>query len=274
MRTHRDDSGRRRRRLRVDAGYERFAEATRDALDIGAEGRASIAWRHDGITETAWVLFVSSNYFSMVNATTIAGQLRVQHVADGPPSVVVGERFWRRKLDAAPLAGLTLVLNNTDVSVAGVIPESFTGPAGIYSPDVWLPMDDLERFGRIGSSAEPGHALAVRDGAAAARRNGAAGADAGRRRGGDDGARMAGDAQGPARPVPDAGRRKLRASRVDDRRRDRDGHHRPGAAARVLQRGEPAAGARGRTRTRHGDPGGARRQPRPRSCGSSSPRAS
>jgi predicted permease len=128
--------------------YERFAEATRGALDIGAEGRASIAWRHDGITETAWVLFVSSNYFSMVNATTIAGQLRVQNVADGAPSIVVGERFWRRKLDAAPLAGLTLVLNNTDVSVAGVIPESFTGPAGIYSPDVWLPMDDLERLGR------------------------------------------------------------------------------------------------------------------------------
>jgi putative ABC transport system permease protein len=128
--------------------YERFAEAAGHALDIGAEGRASIAWRHDGITETAWVLFVSANYFSMVNATTIAGQLRVRHVADGPPSIVIGERFWRRKLGAAPLAGLTLVLNNTDVSVAGVIPESFTGPAGIYSPDVWLPMDDLERLGR------------------------------------------------------------------------------------------------------------------------------
>jgi putative ABC transport system permease protein len=128
--------------------YERFAEAARDALDIGAEGRASIAWRHDGITESAWVLFVSANYFSMVNATTIAGLLRVRHVADGPPSIVIGERFWRRKLGAAPLAGLTLVLNNTDVSVAGVIPESFTGPAGIYSPDVWLPMDDLERLGR------------------------------------------------------------------------------------------------------------------------------
>jgi len=128
--------------------YERFAEAARDSLDIGAEGRESLAWRHDGITETAWVLFVSANYFSMVNATTIAGQLRVQHVADGPPSVVVGERFWRRKLGAAPLTGLTLVLNNTDVSVAGVIPVSFTGPAGIYSPDVWLPIDDLDRLGR------------------------------------------------------------------------------------------------------------------------------
>ena len=118
--------------------YERFAAATRGALDVAAEGRSTVAWRHDGITETAWVLFVSSNYFPMVNATVVAGQLRVQRVVDGQPAVVIGERSWRRKLSSPPLTGLTLLLNNVDVSVAGVIPESFTGPAGIYSPDVWF----------------------------------------------------------------------------------------------------------------------------------------
>jgi predicted permease len=41
---------------------------------------------------------------------------------------------------------LTLRLNNTDVSVAGVISESFTGPAGIYSPDVWLPLEERSLF--------------------------------------------------------------------------------------------------------------------------------
>jgi len=128
--------------------YERLAAATRGALDVAAEGRSTVAWRHDGITETAWVLFVSSNYFPMVNATVVAGQLRVQRVVDGQPAVVIGERFWRRKLGSPPLTGLTLLLNNVDVSVAGVIPESFTGPAGIYSPDVWLPLDDLVLFGR------------------------------------------------------------------------------------------------------------------------------
>lgn len=127
---------------------QRFAAATRGALDIAAEGRSTVAWRHDGLTETAWVLFVSSNYFSMVNANVVAGRLRVQRVAEGPPAVVIGERFWRRKLGSPPLTGLTLLLNNVDVRVAGVIPESFTGPAGIYSPDVWLPLDDLVLFGR------------------------------------------------------------------------------------------------------------------------------
>jgi putative ABC transport system permease protein len=66
--------------------------------------------------------------------------------AGGPASVVIGERFWRRKLNAASPAGLTLRLNNTDVAVAGVLPESFTGPSGLYSPDVWLPLDGLTQF--------------------------------------------------------------------------------------------------------------------------------
>jgi len=128
------------------AEYQRFADATRGALDLAAEGRLSMAWRHEGMTETAWVLFVSSNYFSMVNARAIAGQVNVARAVDGVPSVVIGERFWRRTLNAASLAGLTLRLNDTDVSVAGVLPESFRGPAGLYSPDVWLPLDDLVLF--------------------------------------------------------------------------------------------------------------------------------
>jgi hypothetical protein len=126
--------------------YERFAEATRGSLDVAAEGRLSMAWRHDDATETAWVLFVSRNYFAMVTTDARAGQLRVERVPGESPSVVVGERFWREKLASRSLAGLTLRLNNIDVGVTGVVPEPFTGPAGLYSPDVWLPLDELELF--------------------------------------------------------------------------------------------------------------------------------
>jgi predicted permease len=128
------------------AEYQRFAEATKGRLDLAAEGRLSMAWKHETTTETAWVLFVSSNYFSMVDARAVAGQVRVARAVDGVPSVVIGERFWRGKLNAASPSGLTLRLNDTDVSVAGVLPETFRGPAGLYSPDVWLPLDDLALF--------------------------------------------------------------------------------------------------------------------------------
>ena len=114
---------------------------------MSAEARSSMAWRHDDTTETAWVLLVSSNYFSMVHAPVIAGRLHVAAVPGGAPSVAIGERFWRQKLQSRSLAGLTLRLNNADVTVSGVIPEWFHGPAGIYSPDVWLPLEELTLFG-------------------------------------------------------------------------------------------------------------------------------
>ncbi len=127
--------------------FQRFADATRGSLELAAEGRSSLAWRHDGSSDTAWVLFVSPNYFSMMDAPVVAGRLVVARADGGAPAVVIGERFWRDKLGAPSLAGLTIQLNDTTVSVAGVISGKFTGPAGIYSPDVWLPLDDVELLG-------------------------------------------------------------------------------------------------------------------------------
>ncbi len=133
--------------------YERFRDATTAALDIAAEGRSSLAWKHDGAAETAWVLYVSSRYFSLVTPPLIAGRLQVAR--DGSAtSVVIGERFWREKLGSPSLAGLTLRLNDADVNVAGVIAGSFTGPAGIYSPDIWLPLEDRALFGAAASLAD------------------------------------------------------------------------------------------------------------------------
>lgn len=126
--------------------YERFREAIGNAADVAAEGRSSLAWKHDGATDTAWALYVSRQYFSMVAPSIVAGRLQVASDG-GATSVVIGERFWREKLGSPSTAGLTLRLNNTDVSVAGVIGESFTGPAGIYSPDVWLPLEERSLFG-------------------------------------------------------------------------------------------------------------------------------
>jgi predicted permease len=125
--------------------YRRFADGARGIIDIAAEGRLSMAWRHDGSTRAAWVLMVSPNYFSIVDVRPIVGRVDVGRGA-GPASVVIGERFWRRELNAPSLAGLTLRLNGADVSVAGVLPESFRGPSGLYAPDVWVPLDDLSLF--------------------------------------------------------------------------------------------------------------------------------
>src|SRR5262245_55608297 len=79
------------------AEFDRFREATAEALDVAAEGRSSIAWKHDGLSETAWALYVSRPYFSLIAPDLIAGQ--AQAARDGSTiSTVIGERFWREKL--------------------------------------------------------------------------------------------------------------------------------------------------------------------------------
>ena len=137
--------------------FVQFSDATQGAIDLAAEGRSTLTWRHDGVSETAWALFVTSNYFSMVDVHPVAGQTLVGRGAHGLPSAVIGERFWRRKLNAAPLAGLTLRLNDITVGVAGILPEDGTGPAGLYSPDVWLPLDDLRVFNAAPSLQKRDH---------------------------------------------------------------------------------------------------------------------
>ena len=127
--------------------YEYFASAVRGSAMVAAEGRSTVAWQHDGTSDTAWVLFVSPHYFSMVRPQLRLGSLRVEAAGADGPVVVIGERFWRDQLGSPSLANLTLRLNNTDVAVAGVMAESFTGPAGLYSPDIWLPLDNLAAFG-------------------------------------------------------------------------------------------------------------------------------
>jgi len=56
------------------------------SLDLAAEGRSSLAWRHDGSADTAWVLYLSPNYFSMMDAPVIAGQRLVARASNGAPT--------------------------------------------------------------------------------------------------------------------------------------------------------------------------------------------
>ena len=170
------------------AELERFAEATSGVAEVAAEGRSSLPWKHDAGIETAWALYVTPNYFSMVNANAIAGELRVGRAGSGQPAAVIGERFWRKKLGARSIAGLTLRLGGTDVAVAGVIPESFTGPAGIYSPDVWLPLRGAVPVLRFSPPQETRRALAIHHGEAECRCDDARDSGATRRHRGCDGA--------------------------------------------------------------------------------------
>lgn len=134
------------------AEFERFADAARDVLVTAVEGRTSLAWQRPEATDALWGLLVSAQYFAALETRPLLGRLPGHEEADATPTAVVSERFWRDRLDAASLGGLTLVLNGVDV---GVLDDRFQGPGGLYTPDVWLPFEARHLLGLPAALEDP-----------------------------------------------------------------------------------------------------------------------
>jgi len=136
--------------------FDRLTAGTSGALDTAVEGRTSLAWTHDGTSETVWALMVSRAYFPVLETRPLVGRLLDGTDIPSAPAAVVSERFWREQLKAASLDTLRLAFNGVDVPVAGVLPDSFEGPGGLYAPQVWLPYEARQtlrlpsRFERTG----------------------------------------------------------------------------------------------------------------------------
>src|SRR5262249_50332573 len=95
---------------------------------------------------------VSGNYFSTTGATALRGRL-LGAADDDPsavPAVVLGEQFWRTRLDARPeIVGALAYLCGQPVVVVGVAPQSFLGLQSVpmRPTQVWISDAATERFG-------------------------------------------------------------------------------------------------------------------------------
>lgn len=44
------------------------------------------------------------------------------------------------------MAGRTIVLNGQTFAITGVLRDNFQGPGGLFAPDVWLPLERIDRL--------------------------------------------------------------------------------------------------------------------------------
>jgi putative ABC transport system permease protein len=120
------------------------------SLDIAAAARVPVSYRTSEGVETLWTLVVSRNYPDLIGARAAFGSF----VRSGP-SALVSTRFWHDRLGRAPLGGLTLVINNVDVAVVGVMPDDHRDPGGFYDPALWLGLEDWDALGLPRRAREP-----------------------------------------------------------------------------------------------------------------------
>lgn len=94
----------------------------------------------------AWMsrgMMVSGNFFRTLGLSPLHGRL-VSDDDDHPdadPVAVVSHAFWRRRFSADPkILGQSVVLNNQNYVIAGVLSEDFRGILGIHHTDVYVPI--------------------------------------------------------------------------------------------------------------------------------------
>jgi predicted permease len=103
------------------------------------------------VSEVVDIEAVTGAFFDVVSVPPLFGRvLQPQDDARAAPVVVLGEVFWRRRLDADPaIVGRAVRIGSSSFEVVGVAPESFVGlSAGRpRRADLWMPLSSMSQTG-------------------------------------------------------------------------------------------------------------------------------
>jgi predicted permease len=129
-----------------------LAEFVKEHGDVLAavmvESSANVAWGPEAADQIA-ASFVSANWFSELGYGPVEGRVFSDSLDGSPvsaPSVVLGNRFWRTRLGAAPnLVGTVAYIDRKPVTVAGIAPAAIPG-LELDVPDVYIPIPQRDYF--------------------------------------------------------------------------------------------------------------------------------
>jgi predicted permease len=102
------------------------------------------SWSHSGGGELIQGQLVSSNFFSVLGVTPVAGRDFLPDEGKVPATdlvVILNYGFWQRSMSGDRAAiGRTMTLNGKPFTVVGVAPENFFGAIIGTQPDYWTPL--------------------------------------------------------------------------------------------------------------------------------------
>lgn len=95
-------------------------------------------WSSASLTEVAWYMSTSANFFDVLGVRASAGRLYTQS-DEGRPVAVASYGFWRKRLNADPNAiGRPLELNGRLYTLLGVLPRDYRSILGHgVSPEIY-----------------------------------------------------------------------------------------------------------------------------------------
>jgi putative ABC transport system permease protein len=111
---------------------------------IAAEpAEVGVTWNNHA--ESVGAELVSGNYFEILGVQPAAGRLLTASDETAPganPVVVLSFDYWRTHLAEAPVAGKTLLVNGTPLTITGVAAPGFHSMVWGRTPDVFVPITE------------------------------------------------------------------------------------------------------------------------------------
>ncbi len=109
----------------------------------------TVGIREGDRTRSSFAAVVSSNYFSTLGVTLLAGRpftLEEERPGADVPVAIASYAAWRRSRFDPHFIGSTVRINATDVTVVGITRREFAGTMTIVSPEWWLPIGLYDRM--------------------------------------------------------------------------------------------------------------------------------
>ena len=102
---------------------------------------------HDLVTKQSFAALVSSNYFSTLGVTLVAGRAftaEEERPGTNARVVIASYASWRRAEFDRAYVGRTVRVNGRDFIIVGVAPRGFSGTMTLLSPEWWFPLGSYD----------------------------------------------------------------------------------------------------------------------------------
>jgi len=120
--------------------YKDLAEGLKPTMDLAAFSMSRVTLNGAGKPEEHWALYVSDDFFSVLELKPAAGSL-IGSSGTAPVGAVLSYDWWQTRFKADPsIVGQTVYLNKQAVRIAGVAPPAFQGPYTGLSLGLYLPI--------------------------------------------------------------------------------------------------------------------------------------
>jgi predicted permease len=130
--------------------YRDLREQTRSLTGlIGFDGTYMTLEDSHGPRRSAWLSFVTGNFFSELGVTPAAGRL-IQPADEeaGSPVVVLAYDLWQERYGGDPgVIGSKVDLAGHPLTVIGVAPPKFIGAMLMHPMELWIPITTLSTMG-------------------------------------------------------------------------------------------------------------------------------